>query len=103
MYKGKEVQGAMGIQRRSICGELGWAGFPIEVAVRMRKNETICYTSIKERKSLNIWNQNEKVYLGKWQEFNIPWIWSTGDGCRKEAKVEQGYDQKEYQKVWAFS
>lgn len=43
MYKVREVQGTIGIHRRGILVILGWAGSPVEVALKMRSNETMCY------------------------------------------------------------
>lgn len=43
MCKGREVQVAMGIYRRGILEELRWAGFPVERALRIRRNGTMGY------------------------------------------------------------
>lgn len=96
MCKGREVQGAVGTRGRAIWEILGWAGFPAEVALRMRRNETTHYIQIRERKVLNTQNQCwEDTQESSGIQYALSVVCGVqGDGCRKEVKVEEDYDHQ---------
>lgn len=96
MCIGSKAQGTMESTGEVFLGHWdGLASYPIklsEVALRMRRSETVCYISIKVRKVLTTPSQS---WEGSWQsdKKSICLAYGTwGDGCRKATKVELSYN-----------
>lgn len=94
--RGREAQGTMESTEAVFLRYLdGLASHPIklsEVALRIRRSETVCYISIKVRKVLTTPSQS---WEATWQsgKKSICLAYGTqGDGCRKAAKVELDYN-----------